>query len=129
LQQTSGVLVDTILLVAPDRGLKTLADVLTISGYAVHSVTNQSTALGSIRDAPPSVVIVNFQVYDLSVLNICLAFARTKPDLPLIAVGPKIDGREKAHVLAIGASDYVERPFDTGELVARIRGAIRRASR
>lgn len=129
MQPTSGVLVDAVLLVAPDRGFMELAGVLTTSGCTVHSAANQSAALESIREDPPSVAIVNFRIYDPSVLNMCLAFAQSKPDLPLIVVGPKIDGREKAHVLAVGASDYVELPFDTVELVARIRSLIRRTSR
>ena len=129
MQHTPGVLVDAVLLVAPDRGLMELAGVLTTSGYTVHSAPNQSAALESIRDDPPSVIIINFGVYDPSVLSVCFAFAQSNPDLPLIAVGPKIDGREKAHVLAVGASDYVELPFDTEELVARIRNLVRRASR
>jgi DNA-binding response OmpR family regulator len=43
-------------------------------------------------------------------------------------VRPKIDGREKADVLAVGALDYVELPFDTREMIARIRRVIGRAS-
>jgi two-component system, OmpR family, KDP operon response regulator KdpE len=130
LQLTSDTRGDVILLVDPDPcGFKAVAGILTARGYTVRSAASQLAALGSIGQDPPDVVIVKVGDYDIAVLEVCSSFAQSKPNLPLIVLGPRIEGREKARVFAVGASDYVELPFDTGELIARIRSAIRRASR
>lgn len=130
MQATPEILVGSILLVSTEPWeFKALANALSSNGYTVRWLNNRSAALGVLREDPPDVVIIHFPVYDRSVVGVCSAFACTDPDLPLIAVGPRTDGRDKADVLAVGPLDYVELPFDTREMIARIRSIIRRASR
>jgi DNA-binding response OmpR family regulator len=123
---TSGVQANALLVVDSNHGgFGMLAEVLTRSGYAVHGVANLLAASGSIRDSPPSAILVKLRVYDRSAIKTCSALTAATPELPLMVVGPKIDGREKACMLDAGAADYVEFPFDTDELLARIRSLIR----
>ena len=127
---TSGVQANAVLVVDSNHGgFGMLAEVLTRSGYAVHGAANPSAASGSIRDFPPNAILMKLRVFDRSAINICSALTVATPKLPLIVVGPKIDGREKACMLDAGAADYVEFPFDRDELLARIRSLIRTSQR
>jgi len=125
LASTSGVQANAVLVVDSNHGgFGTLAEVLTRSGYTVHAVANPLAALGSIRDFPPSTILLELRSYALSDRHMFSAHGGP-PKLPLIVVGPKIDGREKACMLDAGAADYVEFPFDPDELLIRIRSLIR----
>ena len=55
-----------------------------------------------------------------------MAIRQTDPDVPLIVLGPGNDIAARVGLFELGADDYIEEPFDADELVARLRGQIRR---
>ena len=125
-QSTHGFPQYKILVVNTDRyGFRAIHDALAGNGFTVCSTASLAAAAQSIRDSPPNAILINFQAYDLAELNAYCALTRVRPELPLIVVGPKIDGRDKARMLEAGIADYIEFPFDLDELVARIRSSIR----
>ncbi len=117
-----------ILVVEDDLTLsKVLRDNLQIEGFEVRSETNGATALTAAEEFAPDLILLDAMLPGKNGFDLCRAWRRTH-DVPIImltALGQKAD---KLRGLALGADDYVTKPFDLDELIARIRALLRRSS-
>lgn len=117
------------ILVAEDSALlrRMLGDVLRQNGWTVLEAGDGETALTLTRAENPSVLLMAREMEGLdgmAVLDALRADGRTA-DIPVVFVTGHTDARDLAEGLERGAHDYVRKPVDPVELVARIRTALR----
>ncbi|WP_199422520.1 response regulator transcription factor [Actinotalea solisilvae] len=106
-----------------------LAPILGREGFEVAVVHDGDAALASVRAAEPDVVVLDVMLPRTdgrAVLRTLRAEGRTVPVLLLTSVG---EAGERARALDDGADDYLNKPFDHGELIARVRAVLRRSVR
>ena len=107
--------------------LRLLERTLELEGYGVTLAADGSSALALLRDCEPDLVILDiimpgpdgFQVLDL---------IRQRSNIPVIMLTAKCEVTSLDKALALGADDYVRKPFRPLELVARVQGKLRRAA-
>jgi two-component system KDP operon response regulator KdpE len=115
----------SILIVDDEKQIhRFLRPTLEASGYSVTQAETGAEALRELAAHPPSLVLLDLGLPDIdgqTVLRRLRAFAQ----MPVIVLSARDRPAEKITALDAGASDYVEKPFDMGELLARIRVALR----
>jgi two-component system, OmpR family, KDP operon response regulator KdpE len=103
--------------------VRVIAANLRVRGYEVLTAASGETALTAADTQQPDCIVLDLGlpgIDGLEVLRRLRTWART-PVVILTAVG---DERDKATALDLGANDYVTKPFDMAELLARVRGAL-----
>lgn len=116
-----------LLLVDDEPGLREpLAEYLSRQGFAVTQAASAAEARSILRDDQPDLVLLDIMMPGEDGLSLCrhLSEARAIPTILLTAKGEAMD---RIIGLEIGADDYVVKPFEPRELVARIRSVLRRA--
>ncbi len=106
--------------------LRALSTNLRGAGYEVDTATTAAEALTAAGLRPPDAVVLDLLLPDGSGTDVCRAL-RTWSEAPIILVSAVGDDDEKIAALDAGADDYVTKPFSAGELLARLRAALRRA--
>ena len=116
-----------VLVVEDDPVLtRVLRDNLTFEGFDVESVADGGDALAVARQFTPDLVLLDVNLPNQSGFALCEAW-RQKSQVPIIlltAMGQKAD---KIRGLQLGADDYVTKPFELEELLARIHAVLRRS--
>lgn len=107
--------------------LRALRITLRASGYEVVTAADGRTALHEAADAHPDVVVLDLGLPDLDGTEV-LAGLRPWFTGPVVVLSARTDSRDKVAALDAGADDYVTKPFDMSELLARLRAALRRTS-
>jgi len=107
-----------------------LRSVLEPAGFAVEEADDGERALQAIRAKPPDLVILDYMMPQMTGPDVC---SRLKQDtllrhIPIIMLTGKSDIQDKVVGIDAGADDYVVKPFDPQELLARVRMVLRRAS-
>ncbi|WP_273397661.1 response regulator [Thermophilibacter mediterraneus] len=90
------------------------------------------TARRAIADAAelaPRVILLDLGLPDMDGIEVVRRVRTWSSDLPIIVVSARSDDADKIDALDAGADDYLVKPFSVGELLARVRVALRRASR
>jgi PleD family two-component response regulator len=114
----------TVLIVRPESSQETeLYDTLHGAGYQVAVSVEPHGGCAPPPDV--DIVLLIASEPDLQTCDVCRAIKSTRPTLPLIVIGPDI-ATTKLRFFSLGADDYVLRPFDRLELLARIKSQIRR---
>jgi two-component system KDP operon response regulator KdpE len=106
--------------------LRALATNLRGAGYDVETAATGAEALASAGLRPPDAIILDLLLPDVSGIEVCREL-RTWSDAPILLVSAVGEEDEKIKALDAGADDYVTKPFAIGELLARLRAALRRA--
>ncbi|WP_310565404.1 response regulator [Hydrogenophaga sp.] len=119
-----------ILLVEDDRVLRnSLREALSIEGYALSTAASLADARAQLQHAPPGGAI-DLVLLDLGLPDgdgqTLLTELRRSGQLPVIVVSAREAEGQKIRLLDGGADDYLVKPFGIGELLARIRVALRR---
>ena len=118
-----------LLLVDDEAALREpLAEYLTRQGFVVSQAASAAQARSHLRNQTPDLVLLDIMMPGEDGLSLCrhLSEARAIPTILLTAKGEATD---RIVGLELGADDYVVKPFDPRELVARIRSVLRRAAR
>jgi two-component system KDP operon response regulator KdpE len=105
-----------------------LKPALTASGYEVLTAENGRQALHLIATAAPDLIVLDLGLPDMDGKEV-LRQARAFSQVPVIVLSARDREAEKIAALDLGADDYVEKPFAIGELMARLRAALRHAAR
>ncbi len=117
---------DSILVVDDDRHIRTILDrYLTLEGYEVRGAESGQAMRDLIQERKPDIVLLDLGLPDASGFDLAREL-QTDPTIGIIILtgsGEKVD---KIFGLETGADDYVEKPFDERELLARIRSVLRR---
>jgi DNA-binding response OmpR family regulator len=120
------VLKQTILIVDDERKLRDMLRVyLEQEGYRVVEAANGRDALFVARQEKPDLVILDLMMPELGGYDFLRAYAR-EAQSPVIMLTAKVDDTDKVLGLELGADDYVTKPFNVRELLARIRAVLRR---
>jgi two-component system KDP operon response regulator KdpE len=104
---------------------RALSTSLRARGYDVSSVTGGEQAVVSVADKTTDLVLLDLGLGDMEGLDV-LKRIRLMSELPVIVLTARDTQADKVALLDAGADDYVTKPFDTEELLARIRAALRR---
>ncbi len=104
--------------------LRFLSPALSAAGYDVLQATSGREALRMIATAAPDVVVLDLGLPDMDGKDV-LREARKFTAAPIVILSARDREAEKIAALDLGADDYVEKPFAIGELLARLRAALR----
>jgi DNA-binding response OmpR family regulator len=116
----------TVLVVDDEPTLReTLAEALEQDDLRVTTAADGREALESFRVDPPDLVLLDLMLPQLSGIEVC-RIIRRESDVPIIMLTAKDAEVDKVVGLELGADDYVTKPFSLRELMARIRGQLRR---
>lgn len=99
---------------------------LAAQGYRVLEAESAADGLRLVRGLRPDVVILDLGLPDQDGISV-IRTLRTFSAVPVIVLSSRGDERGKVEALDLGADDYVTKPFGMGELIARIRAALRHA--
>jgi DNA-binding response OmpR family regulator len=100
---------------------------LTSEGFSVESAANGREALDKVRQVKPDLVILDLMMPDVDGWEVCRRL-RKEGDVPIIMLTARDDDVDKIVGLELGADDYVTKPFNARELVARVKAVLRRYS-
>jgi two-component system, OmpR family, KDP operon response regulator KdpE len=106
--------------------LRALATSLRAAGYTVETATTGEQALTSVGLGPPDAIILDLVLPDTSGTEVIIDL-RGWSEVPVVVVSANGEEAEKIAALDAGADDYVTKPFAIGELLARLRAALRRS--
>lgn len=118
----------TRILVVDDESqiTRVLRTTLSSQRYNVRVANDGETALEIMKDWSPDLVITDVSMPNMDGLALCHEL-RTRSQVPIIVLSVKEDDRTKIKALDLGADDYVTKPFNMNELLARVRANLRRA--
>jgi len=105
---------------------RVLRTTLSSQGYDLRVANDGETALEIIKDWTPDLVITDLSMPNMDGLELCRR-VRDRSQVPIIVLSVKEEERTKVRALDLGADDYVTKPFNMKELLARVRANLRRA--
>lgn len=116
-----------ILVIEDDPDIRLfLAASLGGAGYEVVGAARGREGIDSAEEETPALVILDLGLPDMNGIDVVRRL-RANGDVPIIILSARTDEREKIRALDAGADDYLTKPFGVGELLARVRAALRRA--
>ena len=116
-----------VMIVEDDPDIAMLvASVLAEEGYDTEVVTDSRKALDTFERVKPDVVTLDVMMPSLDGISLCLELRRNS-EVPILFVSARKDPPDRVVGLRVGADDYMAKPFDTDELVARIEALLRRS--
>jgi two-component system response regulator MtrA len=119
---------ERLLLVEDDASIREVAKLgLTQAGFHVTTAPDGREGLLHFRQAPFDLVILDVMLPVLDGYEVCRQI-RAESRVPIIMLSAKSDTVDVVVGLELGADDYVTKPFEMAELVARARAAVRRAT-
>lgn len=117
----------TILIVEDDRDIRSLlGDFLTREGYATVCAEDGAAMDRALEKMSPDLIVLDLMLPGEDGLSICRRL-RTQSATPILMLTAKADDVDRIVGLEIGADDYLPKPFNPRELLARIRAVLRRA--
>ena len=120
---------DTILVVDDEQRIIDLARMyLEQDGYRVTSATDGASGHRQILRDKPSLVVLDLMLPQMDGWEVCRK-VRAQSDVPIIMLTARSDDIDKIVGLELGADDYLAKPFNPRELVARIKAILRRTDR
>jgi two-component system OmpR family response regulator len=119
----------SLLLVDDEATLREpLAEYLTRQGFVVREAESAAAARAALGEFTPDLALLDIMMPGEDGLSLCRHLVEAK-GLPVILLTAKGEAMDRIVGLEIGADDYVAKPFEPRELVARIRSVLRRAAR
>ena len=121
-----------LLMIEDDARLANMvSEYLRQSGFEVAHALDGTSGLAALQQTPPALVVLDLMLPDMDGLEICRriralggALART----PILMLTAKGDPMDRVIGLEVGADDYLAKPFEPRELLARIRAILRRSA-
>ena len=119
---------ETILVVDDEPNILDLARLyLQSQGYRVITASDGQQALDRARADQPALVVLDLMLPKIDGWEVCRTL-RAESDLPIIMLTARSDDVDKIVGLELGADDYVTKPFNPRELVARVKAVLRRST-
>lgn len=103
--------------------LRLLGAVLNTEGYRVQAFPRAAMALAAVKKSPPDIILLDINMPEMNGYEMCeqLKASSETRDIPVIMLSALTDSVDKVRGFAVGAADYVTKPFEVDELNARIR--------
>lgn len=118
----------TILIIDDDQKLNNLLeDYFSKFGFKVTAVTHPNKGLKMLKQITPDVIILDIMLPDMDGFKVCNEI-RKEYSIPIIMLTARGEVTDRIVGLELGADDYLPKPFEPRELVARIQSVLRRSS-
>ena len=118
----------TILVVEDEAAIASfVALYLKNAGYHVKPVGTGSAALNAFAAEVPALIVLDLNLPDMDGIEICRRVRKTS-DVPILMLTARDEDVDKIIGLEVGADDYLTKPFNPRELVARVKSVLRRSS-
>ena len=119
-----------VVLADDDRAVRTsLERALGLEGYRVTAVADGAAALDVLREVECDVVILDVSMPAIDGITVCRVLRSEGSQVPILMLTARTEPGDRIAGLDAGADDYVPKPFDLGELFARVRALLRRSRR
>jgi DNA-binding response OmpR family regulator len=117
-----------VLIVEDEESIATFVQTaLERDGFHVEWVDDGASALSALDSFHPELVLLDLALPDIDGLQICQVIRARGPYIPVIMLTARTDDVDKIVGLEVGADDYITKPFNPRELVARVRAVLRLA--
>ncbi|MFN8021749.1 MAG: response regulator transcription factor [Acidimicrobiales bacterium] len=117
-----------VLVVDDDRAIReSLARALELDGYEVELASDGAVALAAIRERRPDVAVLDVMMPNIDGLTVCRVLRAERDRLPILMLTARTETPDRVAGLDAGADDYLPKPFELDELLARLRALLRRA--
>ncbi len=117
-----------ILIADDDRAIReALERALSLEGYDVVQASDGATALQLIESAHPDVAVLDVMMPNVDGLTVCRVLRAERNRIPVLMLTARTETPDRVAGLDAGADDYLPKPFDLDELLARLRALLRRA--
>jgi two-component system response regulator MprA len=117
-----------VLIAEDDRAVReSLARALELEGYGVTAVTNGAECLDAVRSTSPDVLLLDVSMPMVDGLTVCRVLRSEDNRLPVLMLTARTETSDRVAGLDVGADDYLPKPYDLDELLARVRALLRRA--
>jgi DNA-binding response OmpR family regulator len=118
----------TVLVVEDESSIASfVAAYLKNAGYAVRTTPSGQEALRLVDAEKPALVVLDLMLPDIDGVEVCKRI-RQKGDLPVLMLTARDEDVDKIIGLEVGADDYMTKPFNPRELVARVKAILRRSA-
>jgi DNA-binding response OmpR family regulator len=97
------------------------------AGYAVRTAATGSEALSQVAAEQPGLIVLDLMLPDIDGIEVCRRI-RTRSDVPILMLTARDEDVDKIIGLEVGADDYLTKPFNPRELVARVKSILRRST-
>jgi two-component system alkaline phosphatase synthesis response regulator PhoP len=120
---------ELVLLVDDEVNIVDLARLyLERDGYRIEAAYNGVDAINAVHELDPALVVLDIMLPELDGFEVCRR-VRAESDVPIIMLTARDEDIDKIVGLELGADDYLTKPFNPRELVARVKAILRRSER
>jgi two-component system alkaline phosphatase synthesis response regulator PhoP len=117
----------TVLVVEDESSIASfVALYLKNAGYSVRTAANGGEALAQVAASMPTLIVLDLMLPDIDGIEVCRRI-RKGSDVPILMLTARDEDVDKIIGLEVGADDYLTKPFNPRELVARVKSILRRA--
>lgn len=117
----------TVLIVDDESSIRvSLRTILSGLGFVIVEAARGEEALALVRAAQFDVVLLDINMPGMGGIEVCKLMRKTTPHLPIVMLTVQGSEDRKVEALDAGADDYITKPFQLRELIARLRAAVRR---
>jgi two-component system, OmpR family, alkaline phosphatase synthesis response regulator PhoP len=118
----------TVLIVEDEPSIASFVSLyLKKAGYGVKSVGSGGEALAQVEAEQPALVVLDLMLPDMDGIEVCRRI-RQRRDIPILMLTARDEDIDKIIGLEVGADDYMTKPFNPRELVARVKSILRRSA-
>ncbi len=107
--------------------LQLIGRTLEVSGFTVRRAATATAAVVAVADQPPDLAVVDVMLPDGSGFDLIHRLRDVRPDLAVVLLTARDGVEDRLTGFAVGADDYVTKPFAVAELVARVNAVLRRS--
>ncbi len=97
------------------------------AGYGVRTASNGAEALAQVAAQMPGLIVLDLMLPDIDGIEVCKRVRQTS-DVPILMLTARDEDVDKIIGLEVGADDYLTKPFNPRELVARVKSILRRTT-
>jgi two-component system response regulator MprA len=116
-----------VLIADDDRAIReSLARALALEGYDVLQASDGAVALQMVESSQPDVAVLDVMMPNVDGLTVCRVLRAEKNRVPILMLTARTETADRVAGLDAGADDYLPKPFDLDELLARLRALLRR---
>src|SRR5438132_9520858 len=118
----------TVLVVEDEGSIASFVSLyLKNAGYAVRTASTGTQALDQVASEMPALIVLDLMLPDIDGIEVCRRI-RKSSDVPILMLTARDEDVDKIIGLEVGADDYMTKPFNPRELVARVKSVLRRAA-
>ena len=118
----------TVLVVEDEASIASFVSLyLKNAGYTVQTAPTGADALAAVAQAAPALIVLDLMLPDIDGIEVCKR-VRQRSDVPILMLTARDEDVDRIIGLEVGADDYLTKPFNPRELVARVKAILRRAA-